>query len=55
MLKVINAANNIADFFQDDCFSIEQWNKYMDTVLPLHKNIFIDDMQEAIHTGVLLI
>jgi len=53
MLKVINAANNIADFFQDDCFSIEQWNKYIDTVLPLHKNIFIDDMQEAIHTGSL--
>lgn len=44
MLKVINAANNIAVFFHDDRFSIEQWNKYIDTVLPLNKNIFINDM-----------
>lgn len=51
MLKIVDATNNISDFFHDDCFSIEQWSKYMDTVLPLHKNIFIDDMQNAIRTG----
>ncbi len=51
MLKVINAANHIADFFHDGCFSMEQWNRYMDAVLPLPKNIFINDMQEMIHAG----
>ncbi len=51
MLTVINAVNSIADFFHDDCFSIEQWNKYIDTVLPLHKNMLINDMQKIIRTG----
>lgn len=51
MLKIIDAANNIADFFHDDCFSIAQWNQYIDTVLPLHKSVLINDMQEAVHTG----
>lgn len=51
MLKVINAANSLEDFFHDDCFSIEQWSQYVDTVLPIHKNIFINDMRETIHAG----
>lgn len=51
MLKVVNAVNHLADYFHDDCFTLERWENYMDTVLPLHKNRFTDDMQQTIRNG----
>lgn len=51
MLTIINMAECLADCFPDRRFTIERWNKYIDTFLPSHKSIFTDDMQEAINAG----
>ncbi len=52
MLKIINAADKLSDYFPDERFSMKQWDKYIDTILPRHKHIFVNDMQETIQTGM---
>lgn len=51
MLQIINAADKLGDYFADGRFSMAKWNMYIDTVLPRHKHIFVDDMQGTIQTG----
>lgn len=51
MIRVINAADNLPDYFDDGRFSLEQWDKYIDTALPRHKGIFVRDMQETLRAG----
>lgn len=51
MLKIINAVEDIENLFMNGIFKLEYWNTYMDSLLPNHKNLFLDDMSQTVATG----
>lgn len=51
MLKIINAVEDIENLFMNGIFKLEYWNTYMDSLLPNHKNLFLDDMSQTVTTG----
>ncbi|MGI5900630.1 MAG: hypothetical protein ACOX8S_12075 [Christensenellales bacterium] len=51
MLKIINAAESIEKLFIDGNFKLELWDAYIDSILPNHRNLFLEDMKDTIASG----
>jgi len=52
MLKIINAVEGFEKLYLDGNFKLEFWNAYMDGILPNHKSLFLDNMNQTIAAGI---
>lgn len=51
-LKIINAINKIADIYSNESFDINEWYSYIESINSNLKQLCLDDMNEAISTGL---
>jgi len=51
MIHTVNAVRDIAGIYENGEFQMSRWNRYMDAILPGHKETFIRDMDETIQSG----
>lgn len=51
MLQIVNAVDDVEKLFEDGNFKLEYWITYIDSIIPKHKNIFLEDMEYTIKNG----
>ena len=51
-LKIINTVNKISDIYSNGSFDINKWYSYIEKINPKLKQLCLDDMNEAISTGL---
>ena len=51
-MKIINTLNKILDIYSNESFDINKWYRYIEGINPNLKQLCLDDMNEAISTGL---
>ena len=51
-MKIINTVNKISDIYSNGSFDINKWYSYIEKINPKLKQLCLDDMNEAISTGL---
>lgn len=51
-LKIINTLNKISDIYSNGSFDMNKWYSYIEGINPNLKQLCLDDMNEAISTGL---
>jgi hypothetical protein len=50
-MKIVNTLDKIHEVYPDGSFSLSKWQEYLETILPGHSSLFLDDMNQTIALG----